>query len=458
MFHIKNILNRMMSLSLVASIGFAVLLYGASPASAQTLGATQTFGALGGTQVTAGGAGATINGDVGVSPGTSITGPITVVPPYGVHNNDSSAIAARAAYLTLYASLLTGSCTALPSDQLNGQNLGPGCHSGGALDLASTGTLILTGSGVYIFRAASSLTTGVNSNVVLGVGVDPCNVFWQVTSLAILNGNTFPGTVAAQAGVHLGTGANLTGRALSAAGGDVTMAGGNIVGGCAALAPPPPTPPPTPPPGCPPITLAPPTLPVGRVGVAYSQQITATGGTGPYVFTVLSGTLPAGLTLSSGGLLSGTPTTLGSSPVTIQGTDSNGCPGVITYTIVIAAATCPLITLAPPTLPAGTVGVAYSQQITASGGTGPYVFTVLSGTLPVGLTLSSGGLLSGTPTTLGSSPVVIEATDGNGCPGVIAYTIVIGAAFAGIPTLSGWGLMTLMVLIAFASIYRLRRI
>ena len=183
---------------------------------------------------------------------------------------------------------------------------------------------------------------------------------------------------------------------------------------------------------CPVITLAPPTLPAGRVGVAYSQQITASGGTGPYVFTVLSGTLPAGLTLSSSGLLSGTPTTAGSSTVTIQATDGNGCPGVITYTIVIAAAACPVITLAPPTLPVGTVGVAYSQQITASGGTGSYVFSVLSGTLPAGLTLSSSGLLSGTPTTAGSSVVTIQATDGTGCPGVITYTITI---IVGVPTL-----------------------
>ena len=427
---------------ILACVGFVALLYGASPASAQTVGAAQSFAVLGGSSVTAGGGGATVNGDVGVSPGTSITGPITVVPPFATHNNDASAIAARAATLTLYNSLaaIGGATSILPG--LNGQSLVPGVYTTGAALLTNGAPLVLNGAGTYIFQVTSSLTTNVGSIINLN-GVNPCSVFWQVTSLATLDGTSFPGTVVAQTGIHLGTGSSLTGRALAAAAGDVTMAGGNSVGGCSLQAPPP---------GCPPITLSPAPLPVGRVDVAYSQQITATGGTGPYTFTVVSGTLPVGLTLSSVGLLLGTPTTLGASPITIQATDGNGCPGFITF--VMAAATCPVITFSPPTLPIGNVGVAYSQQITASGGTA--TFSVVGGTLPAGLTLSSGGLLSGTPTTLGSSPVTIEATDGNGCPGIILFAMA--GAFAGIPTLSGWGLMTLMALIGVASIYRLRRI
>ena len=205
---------------------------------------------------------------------------------------------------------------------------------------------------------------------------------------------------------------------------------------------------------CPPITIGPPTLPPGGVAVPYSQQLTASGGTGAYTFSVSSGTLPAGLTLSSGGLLAGTPTTLGSTTVSIQATDGSGCPGVIAYTIVIAAATCPVITIAPPALPAGIVGVAYSQQLTASGGTGAYTFTVLSGALPAGLTLSSGGLLAGTPTTLGSTLVTIQAADGSGCPGITAYTIDIAA---GVPTIpQALVLLLALGLIAMGSL-RLRR-
>jgi hypothetical protein len=205
---------------------------------------------------------------------------------------------------------------------------------------------------------------------------------------------------------------------------------------------------------CPVITLAPTTLPLGRVGVAFSQQITASGGTGPYVFTTLSGTLPAGLSLSSAGLISGTPTAAGSSTVTIRATDGNSCPIDIVYTMVIAAAACPVITVAPATLPAGAVGVAYSQQITASGGTGSPIFTVVTGTLPAGLTLSSGGLLSGTPTTVGSSVVSIQAIDGAGCPGVTTYTIGITTA---VPTLPQAVVVLLALGLTAIGYIRLRR-
>ena len=205
---------------------------------------------------------------------------------------------------------------------------------------------------------------------------------------------------------------------------------------------------------CPVITLAPSTLPLGRSGVAYSQQITASGGTGAYVFTILSGTLPAGLTLSSAGLLSGMPTAAGSSTVTIRATDGSSCPSDIVYTIVIAAAACPVITLTPATLPAGAAGVAYSQQITASGGTGSPVFTVLTGTLPAGLTLSSSGLLSGTPTTVGSSTVSIQAIDGTGCPGVTTYTIGIVTA---VPTLPQAVVILLAMGLTGIGYVRLRR-
>jgi Putative Ig domain len=85
---------------------------------------------------------------------------------------------------------------------------------------------------------------------------------------------------------------------------------------------------------------------------------------------------------------------------------------------------CPVITLSPSVLPDGYVGVAYNQTIVASGGTAPYTFTISSGTLPAGLNLDSAtGAISGTPTTVGSSPFTITATDNNGCQGTQNYTI-----------------------------------
>jgi hypothetical protein len=379
MFPVRNIHDRMMRSSLLAGTGFAVLLYGAFPASAQTLGTTQTFGVLGGTSVTAGGAGATVNGDVGVSPGTSITGPITVVAPFGIHNNDASAIAARADFLTLNGSLLVGACTALPSDQLNGQNLGPGCHSGGALDLASTGTLNLTGAGVYIFRAASSLTTGVGSNVALN-GVDPCNVFWQVTSLATLNGTTFAGTVVAGTGVHLGVGADLTGRALAAAGGDVTMAGGNIVGGCSSGT----------------VTGAP-TLgrPAAPASVPLGSSITDVK------------TLAGGVSVPQGTIT-----------FNLYGPNDTTCSGAVIFTSTVAV-----------------------------DGNGSY------------------SSASFTPLAIGTyrwianySGDANNAPTANACnaPNENVTVLAPGSGGAGIPALSGWGLMAVIALIGIAAIYRLR--
>jgi hypothetical protein len=86
-------------------------------------------------------------------------------------------------------------------------------------------------------------------------------------------------------------------------------------------------------------------------------------------------------------------------------------------------ATCPTITIAPSTLSDGTVGAVYnSQTLTASGGTGPYTFAVTSGTLPTGLTLSS-GVISGTPSAVASSTFTVTATDAIGCTGTRSYTV-----------------------------------
>jgi hypothetical protein len=91
---------------------------------------------------------------------------------------------------------------------------------------------------------------------------------------------------------------------------------------------------------------------------------------------------------------------------------------------------CDPITLAPVSLPAGTTGTAYSQTLTATGGTGAYTFSVVNGTLPAGLTLAADGTLSGVPTLAGSFTFTVQATDGGGCPGTQEYTVDIAASFA----------------------------
>jgi hypothetical protein len=435
------------SLAPAVVVAIAGLLYGGI-ASAQTPGAAQTFAVVGGTAVTVAGTGTVITGNVGVSPGTSITGIPgggTVVPPFATHNNDGPAIAAQSATGALYTTLAgTGGATVL-GPELGGTIVTPGVWSfSSTANIAAGTTLTLNGAGIYIFKVGSALTANVFSNVLLQNGASPCNIYWQVTSAATLNGITFAGTVVAQANVTLGVGASLSGRALTTPLGDVTLSGGNTVGGCSAAGP-----------VCPAITLAPPTLPTGTVAVPYSQTITASGGTAPYTFAVILGTLPTGLTLTAGGLLSGTPTTPGSFTVTIRGTDANGCFADIVYTIVIVSAVgCPVIDFTPPTLPSGTVGVPYAQTFIGSGGTAPYLFTMTAGALPAGLTLTPAGVLAGTPTTAGPTTFTIRATDANGCFVERVYAVAIATA---VPTLPQVFVLLLALGLAGAGYLRLRR-
>jgi hypothetical protein len=159
------------------------------------------------------------------------------------------------------------------------------------------------------------------------------------------------------------------------------------------------------------------------IGVAYSQTSTATGGASPYTFAVTSGSLPPGLSLASGGGLTGTPTTSGTYNFDVTATDANGCTGVTSYSIVVS---CPVITILPASLSAATVGTAYSETITGSGGTGPYTFAVISGSLPGSLSLAGGGALTGTPgLPSGTFNFDVEATDANGCKDTISYSIVL---------------------------------
>ena len=173
------------------------------------------------------------------------------------------------------------------------------------------------------------------------------------------------------------------------------------------------------------LTMLPPSVPSGTAGTAYSQTLTASGGNAPYTFTVTAGALPAGLVLSGGGVLSGTPTVDGTFNFTVTVTDSTtGTAGTtsVAYTLVIAA---PTITLSPGALPDGQYGLPYNQALTANGGSTPYGFAVTSGTLPPGISLSSAGIFSGTPTVVGSSTFTVTATDHLGYTGSAVYTLAI---------------------------------
>jgi hypothetical protein len=87
--------------------------------------------------------------------------------------------------------------------------------------------------------------------------------------------------------------------------------------------------------------------------------------------------------------------------------------------------TCAAIALSPSALPGATLGQAYNQNVTASGGATPYTYAVTDGSLPTGLNMDTNGVISGTPAEIGTNTFSVTATDGNGCTGSQSYTIVV---------------------------------
>ncbi|MGB1223914.1 MAG: putative Ig domain-containing protein [Mycobacterium sp.] len=154
-------------------------------------------------------------------------------------------------------------------------------------------------------------------------------------------------------------------------------------------------------------------LPDGIEGAAYSQQLTALGGDGTYVWSLVGGTLPSGLSLSAGGLLSGTPDTVETANFTIECDDEVGTPDTQAFSVDIASSTQPVAVTTISLSPA-TDSVAYSQQLAATGGDGSYTWSVTAGSLPSGISLSSGGALSGTHSGTGTFNFTVEADDGQG--------------------------------------------
>ncbi|ELM3721176.1 putative Ig domain-containing protein, partial [Aeromonas hydrophila] len=270
------------------------------------------------------------------------------------------------------------------------------------------------------------------------------------------------------------------------------------------------------------IVVSPGALSNGSVGMAYSQTITATGGSAPYTYAITAGSLPAGLSLNtSSGMISGTPSASGTGNFTVTATDANSASGFQAYSLVInglapvagavsatvaanssanpitlnitggaassvavasaaghgtatasgtnltytptagfsgsdsftytatnasgtsspatvtITVSAPSITLNPGTLSNGSVGTAYSQTITASGGSAPYSYAITAGALPEGLSLNAtSGLISGTPSTAGTTELAITVTDANGATSLQNFSITISAMEISVPASS----------------------
>jgi hypothetical protein len=149
-------------------------------------------------------------------------------------------------------------------------------------------------------------------------------------------------------------------------------------------------------------------LPDATQGVPYNFQLNGTKGCPPYTYTVTSGALPPGINLSSGGLLSGSATSPGTWGFYLDLADSCGFHAQRPFSLTVI----PKLTVTTDTLASGVVGVPYSVQLAFTGG-GSVGWSVTAGTLPAGLTLSNAGLLSGTPTTAGTSTFTVFAKDVN---------------------------------------------
>ncbi len=170
------------------------------------------------------------------------------------------------------------------------------------------------------------------------------------------------------------------------------------------------------------LTITTASLPGGTTGTAYQQTLAASGGTGGYSWVVTVGAPPAGLSLSAAGSITGTPLAAGTSNFTVQVTDSSGAKATKALSIVIAP---PQLTITTASLPGGTVGTAYQQTLTASGGTGGYSWAVTVGSLPANLSLSAAGSISGTPSTAGTSNFTVQVTDSSGAKATMPLSIVI---------------------------------
>jgi hypothetical protein len=152
------------------------------------------------------------------------------------------------------------------------------------------------------------------------------------------------------------------------------------------------------------------TLSAGGVGVVYSATLAARGGNGKYVWTLASGSLPVGLHLGRTGTIAGTPTAAGNYAFTVEVTSARA-RATRAFTLDVAAA---LHITSTASLPGGFVGQPYHSALTVTGGDASNQWSLASGALPAGLTLSAAGVIAGTPTAVDTADFQLRVANALG--------------------------------------------
>ncbi len=303
--------------------------------TAPTLGTAQSFAVLGASTVTNTGP-TVVTGDLGVAPGTAVTGfPPGIVVGGATHAADAVALQAQTDTTTAYNTLAGQACNTtfgVPTD-LGGQTLVPGVYCF-ASSAGLTGALTLDAGGdpnaVFIFKVGSTLITASDASVVLINGATECNVFWQVGSSATLGTRThFIGSILALASITITTDATLAGRAL-ARNGAVTMDSNTIsVPSCGGVV------------NSPPVvgkSFSPPTITAGGTSTL-TITLSNPNGTAATITAPLTDTLPSGVTVAGAATTTtgGTVTApIGGSTVTLTG-GTIPANGTATITVLVTA-------------------------------------------------------------------------------------------------------------------------